>query len=80
MTTLHGLAIHTDENLTETKFIQYRRDRFIEYEETDSRMLYEGWAEFRQVPSTKVYQFDGKLLMHPMMLETLKQEIENRGN
>lgn len=79
MTPLHSLPIHTDENLTETKFVQYRPDRFIEYEETDARILYEGWAEFRQVPSTKVYQIGGKLLMHPMMLEMLKQEISGES-
>ncbi len=82
MSPLSGLPVYTDANLTETKFVQYRRDRFIEYEPTDSPMLREGWTEFRQVPSMNYYilRLPGqptRIVMHPDILEIIKQPVPN---
>ncbi len=78
---VHSTPIQVNDSLTETKFVQYRRDRFIEYEEADTPLLREGWAEFRQVPSWTVYRVNqgGKsfLVMHSDVLAAIQKGLPN---
>jgi hypothetical protein len=74
-----GFSVIFDDNLLETELVEHDKHPFIKYGPEDLwwRIKY-GFAEYRQVPSKRLFQVGNHWLMHPETYRKLQIHLERQ--